>query len=191
MANLRAIIETPQGSRNKLAFDHELGAFRITQSLPSGMSFPFDFGFFPGTHAADGDPLDVLVLMDGPGYPGVHVDVRLLGVLEAETVEDGKRVRNDRLIAVAEGTTERGHLRDLDDLDAGLRKEIESWFEMEHRLLGRQFRVLGEADARKAAQLLEKASTDRPRSKESPASTKESPASTASSPRRSRRRKAS
>jgi inorganic pyrophosphatase len=154
---LRAVIETPQGSRNKLKFDHELGAFRISQSLPSGMSFPFDFGYFPDTHAEDGDPLDVLVLMDGPGYPGVYVDVRLLGVIEAEATEDGRTVRNDRLIAIAEGTHERGDLHDLADIDAGLRTEIRSWFETEHRLLGKEFRVLGEADARVAARLLKKA----------------------------------
>jgi inorganic pyrophosphatase len=153
---LRAVIETPQGSRNKLKFDHELGAFRITQSLPAGMSFPFDFGYIPGTHAEDGDPIDVLVLMDGPGYPGVHVDVRLLGVIEAEaTEEDGRTVRNDRLIAIAEGTHERGDLHDLADLDAGLAKEIRGWFEAEHRLLNKEFRVIGEGDSRAAVRLLE------------------------------------
>src|SRR3981081_1158203 len=67
---LRAVIETPEGTRNKIKFDPTDGAMRITESLPAGMSFPFDFGFVPGTLAADGDPLDVLVLMDGPGFPG-------------------------------------------------------------------------------------------------------------------------
>src|SRR3954453_17839445 len=153
----RAGIEAPQGSRNKLKFDHELGAFRITQSLPSGMSFPFDFGYFPDTYAEDGDPIDVLVLMDGPGYPGVHVDVRLLGVIEAEATEDGRTVRNDRLIAIADGTHERGNLHDLGDLDDGLEKKICSWFETEHRLLNKEFRVIGQADAQAAGRLLAEA----------------------------------
>jgi inorganic pyrophosphatase len=154
---LRAVIETPQGSRNKLKFDHELGAFRISQSLPAGMSFPFDFGYFPGTYAEDGDPIDVLVLMDGPGYPGVYVDVRLIGVIEAEATEDGRTVRNDRLIAVAEGTHERGELRDLADLEDGLATEIRGWFEAEHRLLNKEFRAIGDGDARAAARLLKQA----------------------------------
>ena len=54
------------------------------------MSMPFDFGFFPGTKAANGNPLDVLVLMDGPAYPGIVVSVRLLGVIEAEQSDDGR-----------------------------------------------------------------------------------------------------
>src|SRR3954469_929914 len=140
---LRAIIETPQGSRNKLKFDHELGRFRISRSLPAGMSFPFDFGYFPGTLADDGDALDVLVIMDGPGYPGVVVDVRLLGVIEAEVEEHGQVIRNDRLIAVADGTTERGALKRLDDVDDGLQEQIRTWFETDCRLAGKSFRVVG------------------------------------------------
>jgi inorganic pyrophosphatase len=83
----RAVIESPQGSRNKLKFDRELGAFRVTESLPAGMSFPFDFGFIPGTRGGDGDPIDVLILMDAPAYPGTVVGVRLLGVIQAEQEE--------------------------------------------------------------------------------------------------------
>ena len=106
-----------------------LDAFIVDASLPAGMTFPFDFGFFPGTKAADGDPLDVLVLMDSPGYPGVIVPVRMLGVLEGTQSDDGgKPYRNDRLIAVADGTTERGNLRRIKDLDAQLMRQIESFF---------------------------------------------------------------
>lgn len=78
-----------------------VGAFRLGKVLPAGAVFPFDFGFIPGTQAADGDPLDVLVLMDEPAFPGCIVEVGLFGVLEAEQIEHRKRVRNDRLIAVA------------------------------------------------------------------------------------------
>ena len=85
---LRAVIETPEGTRNKIKFDPTDGAMRITESLPAGMSFPFDFGFVPGTLAADGDPLDVLVLMDGPGFPGTVVEIRLLGVMLTEEQKD-------------------------------------------------------------------------------------------------------
>ena len=81
---LHAIIELPQGSRNKLKWDVAAGTFRVTDSLPAGMSFPFDFGFIPGTKAEDGDPEDVLILMDAPAYPGCLVTITLLGVIEAE-----------------------------------------------------------------------------------------------------------
>ena len=67
---LQVVIETPRGSRNKYSFDPEQRVFRLKSALPSGMVFPFDFGFVPSTLGGDGDPLDVLVLMDEPAFPG-------------------------------------------------------------------------------------------------------------------------
>jgi inorganic pyrophosphatase len=120
------------------------------------MSMPFDFGFFPRTKAPDGDPLDVLVLMDGPAPPGTIVHVRLLGVIEAEQSEDGQKpFRNDRLIALAEGSTERGELRNLLDLDKGLVGQIEAFFETYNRLKGREFKPLRQRGPRVARKLLD------------------------------------
>jgi inorganic pyrophosphatase len=67
---IKVIIETPKGSRNKYAFDQEEKVFALKRVLPSGMAFPYDFGFVPSTLAEDGDPVDVLVLMDEPAFPG-------------------------------------------------------------------------------------------------------------------------
>jgi inorganic pyrophosphatase len=64
------VIETPKGSPNKLTFDPRYGTFVLKGVLPAGAVFPFDFGFVPSTRGDDGDPLDVLVLMDAPVYPG-------------------------------------------------------------------------------------------------------------------------
>ena len=80
---LNVIIETPKGSRNKYNYDEGLRLFKLGGVLPSGAVFPFDFGFVPSTTGGDGDPLDVLVLMDEPAFPGRVVDVRLVGVIEA------------------------------------------------------------------------------------------------------------
>jgi inorganic pyrophosphatase len=66
---LQVIIETPAGSRNKFAFDPDQKIFALKKVLPAGMSFPYDFGFLPQTLAPDGDPLDVLLLMDEPAFP--------------------------------------------------------------------------------------------------------------------------
>jgi inorganic pyrophosphatase len=89
----RAIIETPKGARNKFNYDPESGLFRLGGFLPEGMMFPFDFGFIPSTSAGDGDPLDIMVLMDAPATTGCLIDVRLIGVIEAMQTEDGdKRV---------------------------------------------------------------------------------------------------
>jgi hypothetical protein len=82
---LLVVIETPKGSPNKLAFEPRYGTFVLKGVLPAGGVFPFDFGFVPSTHAEDGDPLDVLVLMDAPVYPGCVVPSRLIGVIEASS----------------------------------------------------------------------------------------------------------
>jgi hypothetical protein len=67
---LRVVIETPKGSRNKFAFDPDEHIFELKKVLPAGMAFPYDFGFVPSTKADDGDPIDVLVLMDEPAFAG-------------------------------------------------------------------------------------------------------------------------
>lgn len=155
---LRAVIESPQGSRNKLKFEPESGAFRVTHCLPAGMSFPFDFGFIPGTRAQDGDPLDVLILMDAPAYPACIVAIDLLGVIEAEQEDgEGATIRNDRLIALAEGSTAHGTPRRLTDLNRALLDQIEAFFSDDNRLRGRRFRPIGRRGPREARRLVERA----------------------------------
>jgi inorganic pyrophosphatase len=68
---IKVVIETPKGSRNKYAFDPKERVFELKKVLPAGMTFPYDFGFVPQTEAEDGDPVDVMVLMDEPAFPAV------------------------------------------------------------------------------------------------------------------------
>jgi inorganic pyrophosphatase len=147
---VNVVIETPQGQPNKFKYDPELGAFRLSRVMPVGMVFPYDFGFLPGTHAEDGDPLDVLVLMDSPAYPGTVVEVRLIGVLRCTQGEKGQpSVRNDRLIAVAsEAKTYRADR--LRDLGPQLLDQIEAFFVDYNRIAGRRFKVV-KRSGRKAA----------------------------------------
>src|SRR3954471_14147255 len=98
---IHAVIETPQGSRNKYKYDEESGLFILKKVLPAGSQFPYSFGFIPKTLAEDGDPLDVLVLADEPVPVGCIVPCRLIGVLRAEQGKGHRMTRNDRLIAVA------------------------------------------------------------------------------------------
>src|ERR1700694_401208 len=98
--DVQVIIETPKGSRNKYAWDPKQRVFTLKKVLPEGMVFPHDFGFIPSTRGQDGDPIDVLVLMDQPAFTGCLVPSRLGGVFEGEQTEDGKTERNDRLLAV-------------------------------------------------------------------------------------------
>jgi len=90
--SVHVIIETPKGSRNKYAFDAEKRIFALKRVLPTGMAFPYDFGFIPSTKADDGDPTDVLVLMDEPAFPGCLLKCRLIGVIEGL---QGKKKENE------------------------------------------------------------------------------------------------
>jgi len=94
------VIDTPGGSANKYKYDEQLGTFKLTRMLPARMHFPYDFGSVPGTRAEDGDPLDVLVLLDSPSFVGCLLTVVLIGGLKVEQFEKRRKLRNDRLIAM-------------------------------------------------------------------------------------------
>ncbi len=152
---LNVIIETPKGSRNKFNYDEETGLFKLGGVLPSGASFPFDFGFVPGTLGGDGDPLDVLVLMDEPAFAGCLVRVRLVGVVEAEQTErDGEATRNDRLIGVAAESRLHKGVRTLGSLGAALLDEIEHFFVSYNDFKGKRFKPLGRFGPDKAEELV-------------------------------------
>ena len=161
---LQVIVETPAGSRNKFAWDAERGIFHLRKTLPAGMVFPYDFGFVPQTRAPDGDPLDVLLLMDQPAFPGCLVTARLLGVIEGEQMENGKAVRNDRLVAVAEATHEYARIRRLADLPKKWTDELQQFFVNYSRLEGREYRLLGRKGSAAALRLVQQASAGQVRS---------------------------
>src|ERR1700756_4859951 len=100
-ATCRAIIETPRGCRNKFDYDPESNLFMLGGLLPEGMMFPFDFGFIPSTLGDDGDPVDILVLMDAPAHVGCLIEIRLIGAISAEQIQDGKKETNNRLLGIA------------------------------------------------------------------------------------------
>jgi inorganic pyrophosphatase len=140
---LQVVVETPSGCRNKFAYDPKQGIFMLKKVLPAGMAFPYDFGFLPRTIAPDGDPIDVLLLMDQPAFPGCLVRARLIGVIEGEQLDGGKKIRNDRLLAVAEANHSYANVRKLKDLPAKWIKELEDFFVNYHSLEGKRYRLLG------------------------------------------------
>jgi inorganic pyrophosphatase len=153
---LNVIIETPKGSRNKYEYDERLRLFKLGGVLPSGASFPFDFGFVPSTLGGDSDPLDVLVLMDEAVFTGCLVRVRLVGVIVAEQTErDGETTRNDRLIGVASDSRLLGRVRALESLGPDLLEEIEHFFVSYNRIKGKEFKPLGRFGPAHALQLVE------------------------------------
>ena len=155
--SLQVVIETPKGCRNKYEFDPQLRSFKLSRVLPDGMIFPYDFGFVPSTMAEDGDPLDVLLLMDTPAFPGCVIDSRLIGVIEGEQTEDGEIERNDRLLAVANHSHAHSDLKDISDINPKLLKALGEFFVNYHRQDAIKFKVLGTKGPKDAMRLLDKA----------------------------------
>jgi len=157
--DLNAIVDTPKGSRNKFEFDEKRGLFKLGGVLPAGAVFPYDFGFVPATLGGDGDPIDVLILMDEPAFVGCLVESRLIGVIEAEQTEAGETTRNDRLIAVS--TRSRNHLDicELGHINQNLVAEIQHFFVSYNQSKGKRFDPLGVYGADRAGRLVEEAGT--------------------------------
>jgi inorganic pyrophosphatase len=153
--NLRVVIETPKGSRNKYNFDEEQGLFVLGGVLPAGAVFPFDFGYIPSTLGGDDDPVDVLILMDEPAFPGCLVQARLIGVIEAEQTEEGETMRNDRLIAVASTSRNLRDIESLDQLHGNLVEEIEHFFISYNDIKGKKFEPLQRSGPERAREIVE------------------------------------
>src|SRR6478609_225109 len=123
----RAIIETPKGCRNKFDYDPEMNLFMLGGLLPEGMMFPFDFGFIPSTLGEDGDPVDILVLMDAPAHVGCLVDVRIIGVIAADQIERGKKEKNDRLLGVAVHSYQHEDITSIKQVSGTLLSQVEEF----------------------------------------------------------------
>jgi inorganic pyrophosphatase len=118
------VIEIPTGSRNKYEYDHEKHVIRLDRRLFTATTYPADYGFVPETLAGDGDPLDVLVLVTDPTFPGCLVRVRILGVffMRDEAGVDAK------LISVLEHDPQWDQATDIEDVPEHLRNEISHFF---------------------------------------------------------------
>ena len=148
------VIETPKGSRNKLAYEPSRRMYKLSKILAEGMSFPYDFGFVPGTRADDGDPVDVLVLTDAALFPGCLLDCILIGVIELEQQEGKKMVRNDRLIGVASESIAYSEVRDIGQLNSVVLRQIEAFFMNYQKLRDVRVKIVGRRGPEKAWALL-------------------------------------
>jgi inorganic pyrophosphatase len=124
MADYDAVIEIPRGSRNKYEVDHETGRVFLDRVLFTAFTYPTDYGFFENTLGEDGDPLDVLVLLEYPVFPGVGVKVRPVGVLNMTDEAGG----DAKIIAVPYKDPRWLHIQDVSDVPEQTRKEIEHFF---------------------------------------------------------------
>lgn len=157
--HIHTIVETPKGCAAKYNFDEESGMFKLKKILPEGLSFPFHFGFIPYTKAEDGDPVDVMILMDEPSWPGCIIECKLLGVVEAEQTANNTTSRNDRMIAAATASRRYQETNSIFVLDAYLVDEIINFLVSYNRLEKKEFKVIGRQGPKAAMSLIKKQMT--------------------------------
>jgi inorganic pyrophosphatase len=150
---LRVVVESPQGSRVKLKYEPALGAFTLSRPLVLGLAYPFDWGFIPGTVAADGDPVDAMVVLDAPTYPGTVIACAALAVLQIEqkAKQGGGRQRNDRIIVAPVEAR-----RPVDQLPERVRKELECFFVSATLFEDKDVRIVGWGSAAEAEALVDR-----------------------------------
>jgi inorganic pyrophosphatase len=151
----KAIIETPKGRQNKFDYDPEYNLFALGGLLPEGLFFPHDFGFIPSTLGDDGDPLDIMVLMDEPAHVGCLLDVRLIGIIEADQIEDGKSTTNNRFVGVSVHSYSHERVSSLNEINKTLLDQVEEFFVSYNKSRGKKFKVKGWHGPKQASKRLE------------------------------------
>jgi inorganic pyrophosphatase len=141
----RVVVESPRGSAAKLKFDPALEVMTLSRPLTIGSTYPFDWGFIPGTSASDGDPLDAFLLWDTPTFPAVVIPCRALGLVKVDQRKAGgrRRERNDRVVAIPMNAPRFDHLRTVRDQPIRIRRELEEFFVHVTALEGKDVRILG------------------------------------------------
>lgn len=145
------LIEIPKGSRNKYEYDFELKKVRYDRMIFSSMMYPADYGFIPDTLALDGDPLDVLVLVTEPTFPGCVMEVKPIGVFHMAD-EKGP---DEKVICVPVSDPIWNRLNDLSDVNGHLIKEIEHFFKVYKDLEQKKVDVEGWGDVNEAKDIIE------------------------------------
>ncbi len=137
--SVTAVIEIPSGSRNKYELDKVTGLLKLDRVLYSAVQYPGDYGFIPGTLAEDGDPLDVLVLINEPTFPGCLITVRPVGVLHMKDRGDP----DEKILAVPSEDPYHQEYFDIADLPQHYLKEVEHFFSVYKDLEGKRVEMLG------------------------------------------------
>jgi inorganic pyrophosphatase len=144
------LIEIPRGSRNKYEYDFDLKRMRFDRMLFSSMMYPADYGFIPETLALDGDPLDVLVLINEATFPGCVIEVKPIGVFH---MADDKGP-DEKIICVPVSDPIWNNLNDLSDMNPHLVKEIEHFFQVYKDLENKKVDVEGWGDVNEARAII-------------------------------------
>lgn len=156
--NIEVIIETPRGSSEKYNYVPNTPFFKMSKILPSGMVFPYDFGFIPKTKGEDGDPLDVIVISEFKSFPGVIIKCRIIGGIKAEQSaekDSHKMIRNDRFLAIPKCSNIFQNIEKMGDLPGQITDQLEEFFVDYNKLQGKKFKALDKMGPREARQLIE------------------------------------
>jgi inorganic pyrophosphatase len=145
------IIEIPAGSKNKYEFDKELNAFTLDRVLSSSVQYPLDYGFIPNTLGDDGDPLDGMVIMDEPTFPGCIIAARPIGMLEM--VDGGDR--DEKILCVPDKDPRYAHVKSLKDIAPHRLEEVAEFFRTYKNLEKKVTEILGWKDADQVAALVD------------------------------------
>jgi inorganic pyrophosphatase len=128
--DVEVIIEIPKGQRNKYEMDHTTGRIRLDRMLFTSTRYPADYGFIEDTLADDGDPLDALVLLEEPTFPGCVIDARVIGMFRMRDEKGG----DDKVLCVPAHDPRMEHLRDIHHVSEFERLEIQHFFEVYKQL---------------------------------------------------------
>jgi inorganic pyrophosphatase len=150
---VHCLVEIPKGSRNKYEFDEALGGIKLDRFLFSSVVYPTDYGFIPDTLAPKGEPLDAMVCVSEPTFPGCLIPVRVIAVFRTSD----ERGQDDKLLCVPYTDPNWSHLERLSDLPDQLRDEIEHFFTIYKQPEGKDVEVHGWEDRDVAARLLDEA----------------------------------
>ncbi len=144
------LVEIPKGSRNKYEYDFDIKKIRYDRMIFSSMMYPADYGFIPETMALDGDPLDVLVLVTEPTFPGCVIEVKPIGVFHMAD-EKGP---DEKILCVPVSDPIANRISDLSDLNPHLIKEIEHFFQVYKDLENKKVDVGGWGDAQESREII-------------------------------------
>ncbi|MBD2386220.1 inorganic diphosphatase [Cylindrospermum sp. FACHB-282] len=149
---VNVLIEIAGGSKNKYEFDKELGAFALDRVLYSSVQYPYDYGFIPNTLADDGDPLDGMVLIDEPTFPGCVIAARPIGFLEM--IDGGDR--DEKILCVPDKDPRYAQVKSLKDVPPHRLEEIAEFFRSYKNLEKKVTQILGWQDVEQVSPLVEK-----------------------------------
>lgn len=149
---VRALIEIPKGTRNKYEWDEETGVLEFDRRLFGAVSFPTDYGFIRDTRTEEGDPLDVLVCVTEPTFPGCVIPIKVIAVLRMRD-ENGP---DNQVVGVPVGDPAWNDIEEIDQLPGDLKEEIAHFFAVYTDLEGQEVQIDGWGPSEEAVSLIEK-----------------------------------